>query len=87
MTDRVSEIYPGDKVLVYDPWANGRQGAFREATVLMRYGYVSRDMMRILGWDYKTAQYPDCIDVQFSDRISKGHFTHGVRRIDGPGER
>ena len=84
--EQIDEIYPGDTVVVFDPFANNRQGAFREAIVLMRYGYVSRDMMRILGWSYETAQYPDCIDVQFSDRISKGHFTEGVRRRHGASE-
>ena len=82
----MSEIWPGDRVRVYDPWANGlhgyrqNKGAYREGTVVSRYGYVSYDMMRILGWDYQTAQYPDCIDVDFGDRVSKGHFTEGVTK-------
>ena len=74
----VEDIWPGDRVLVYDHLKE----THREATVLSRYGYVSRDMMRILGWSYETAQYPDCIDVQFEDRVSKGHFTYGVKKID-----
>jgi hypothetical protein len=72
------EIWPGDRVRVYDP----RHESFREGVVLSRYGFVSYDMMRILGWSYETAQYPDCIDVQFADRISKGHFTEGVKKIE-----
>ena len=73
----MDEIYPGDTVMVWDH----SKHKFRKAIVIMRYGFVSYDMMRILGWDYKTAQYPDCIDVQFDDRISKGHFTDGVKKI------
>ena len=72
------EILPGTEVTVWDH----RHERWERATVLMRYGYVAKDMMRILGWSYKTAQYPDCVDVEFhhDKRISKGHFTDGVRR-------
>jgi hypothetical protein len=72
-----TEIYPGDSVLVWDPLKE----KFRKGIVLMRYGYVSTFMMKALGWSYKTAQYPDCIDVQFSDRTSKGHFTDGIKKL------
>lgn len=81
----MKEIMPGDKVIVYDPFhrVGKKKGLWREGIVLSRYGYVATDMMRILGWDYKTAQYPDCIDVQFPDRISKGHFTYGCKTNSG----
>lgn len=82
-----TEIMPGDSVIVYDPWAFGSigywrgEGAFREAVVVRRYGYISEYMEREYGRD--AAKYPDCIDVIFlhSSKLSKGHFTEGVKKV------
>jgi len=79
------EILPGTRVLAYDPWANGREGYYKgegewkEATVVMRYGFISEHMERLYGRE--AAKYPDCVDVKFDHdgRISKGHFTYGVK--------
>lgn len=65
------QVIPGDKALVYDPWAGGRKpywnnnGAWQNATIVKRYG---------------KRQYPDLVDVVFdiTGRISRGHFTDGI---------
>jgi len=81
------EIVPGDKVMAYDPWAFGREGyynhkgAFRPATVVLRYGFISPTMERWYGRE--AAKYPDCVDLVFDHdkRLSHGHFTEDVELI------
>lgn len=80
-------ILPGFRAMVYDMWANGRKGYYenkgemKAATVMCRYGYVSEYMEQEHG--RKAAIYPDCVDVIFDHdgRLSKGHFTEGIKAI------
>jgi|AMWB02.1.fsa_nt_gi hypothetical protein len=80
-------VLPGTRAMVYDPWANGREGyyknegAFMPATVVRRYGFISEYMEREYGRE--TAKYPDCVDVVFDHdgRISHGHFTDCIKVI------
>ena len=70
-------ILPGSRVAVYD--CSG-SGTTRPATVLQRYGYYCEFMSKHFGEE--AAKYPDMVDVKFDcGRISKGHFTDGVRAI------
>jgi hypothetical protein len=82
---------PGDRVLGFDNrlYVNDRvtplSVTMKPATIICRYGYVSYDMMRILGWSYETAQYPDLCDIKFDhrpDEISKAHFTVFLKRLE-----
>ena len=80
-------ILPGFRAMVFDPWANGREGywnnkgEYRAATVIKRYGFVSEWMEAAHGRE--AAIYPDCVDVIFDHdgRVSKSHFTEGLRMI------
>jgi len=67
----------GMKAKVYDPLKN----KFRDATIIRHYGYLSHTMHKIMGGPLEVWRYPDLVDVQFDDRISKGHFTSGIEII------
>jgi hypothetical protein len=80
-----TEIFPTDRVIVFDGWLWSSQKkpanqCFLPATVVCRYGYkykVPDNSGRI--WTYE-----DCVDVIFDhrpERVSKGHFTSGVRKL------
>lgn len=72
-------ILPGSRVLLFDPqlftndFTTPLSLTVRPATVVRRYGYIS-----IIG-EYK---YNDVVDVVFDhrpDKVSKAHFTDGVK--------
>jgi hypothetical protein len=80
----INNIWPGTKVVVYDPWAKGNkgylnnQGEFKSGIVLKRYGKICPFIEKHYGRE--AAKYPDLIDVLFDcGRISKGHFTNSIK--------
>jgi len=84
----VNEIFPGFRAMVFDPYANGKEGylqnegEYKAASIVKRYGFVSEWMEKEHGRE--TARYPDCVDVIFdhSGRLSKAHFTDGIRALN-----
>jgi len=65
MPDKLTNnIFPGNAVIVWDDNKLIR----RKATIINRYGKR----------DSGFGNYPDLVDIQFKDRVSKGHFTSAV---------
>lgn len=86
----MNDIFNGDRVMCYDgakfkdDITTPCSMLFKPATVVCRYGFISREMMKMFNWSKETATYPDCCDVIFDDapdKISHGHFTDGIERI------
>lgn len=80
----MSEIMPGDRVMVFDyrlyvdDWSTPPSVTMKPATVICRYGYKQP----AIDEGSKDWIYPDLVDVEFDHRgLSKGHFTYGVKRI------
>ena len=78
LTDEAIELWPDDRVMVFDNrlWKNDFDTplsvTLQPATILRRYGMVSA-----LGWNY-----PDLVDVRFDHdgRESRCHFTDYIRQ-------
>lgn len=74
----------GDRVTVFDSslWVYGTLPAWKcnkLATIVRRYSATSEHS----GYDY-----PDLIDVVFDhhpEKVSKGHFTDGVKKLEESG--
>jgi hypothetical protein len=80
----MSEIMPGDRVLVFDPRlfkddvSTPPSMTMKPATVVCRYGYKHVAANE----DESDRVYPDLVDVEFDHRgLSKGHFIYGVKPL------
>ena len=89
-TDALNEIYPGTRVLVYfhrgfiDDRTTLYRTLMKPATVVQRYGRKSAYLPIS---ETQPHEYPDLVDVVFDhepDRVSHGHFTHGVELLTTP---
>ncbi|MCK9442439.1 MAG: hypothetical protein M0Q13_13600 [Methanothrix sp.] len=66
------DIMPNDTVNVYDHIINEK----RYGKVIKRYGIVTHMKNSYLNWPYD-----DLCDIEFSDRISNGHFTYSLEKV------
>lgn len=85
-------FYPGDRVMVFDPSlyqddvSTPLSKTLQPATVLCWYGKTCTPPASMMigenPWKYER-KYESLIDVQFDHdgRISRGHFTLGVKKI------
>lgn len=80
------EIWPGDRVEVW----NHLEQRLEEGIVVKRYGvqfYIDDDKVSGGYFDNVRGGYADMVDVRYdsgyewSDGISKGHFTYGAKLI------
>jgi len=79
MIQENNHILPGSRVVVFDPrlFKNDKvtplSVTMQPAVAVRRYGTRSKHF----------GIYPDLLDVQFDHdgRISRGHFTRGVKRV------
>jgi len=91
----MKEIFPGDRVMVWDHslWIRDdlTPECHRPATVICRYGRKDVSTHNIFYDEYGFAYgepviyiYDDLVDVEFDHRpgeITKGHFTYGVKLL------